>query len=311
MTLAPEHHAGRRARLAPIAELYPYESHFHQVDGGSMHYLDEGPREAAPVLALHGNPTWSFHFRALVDALSDERRVIVPDHMGMGLSDRPKDWRYDLEGHVSNLERLVLALDLKHLTLVLHDWGGAIGMGLATRHPERIGRIVVLNTAAFPGGRMPLRIALSRLPGMGRLAVQGGNAFLRAALSQAVEQPLPEAVRRGYLLPYLESQEREAIWRFVRDIPTTPQHPSFDTLQRIAKDLPCLANRPMSILWGERDWCFTPAFRRVWQERFPAAEVHRFEQAGHWVIEDAGSELLARLRVWLARTSPHPTERAS
>jgi haloalkane dehalogenase len=293
--------AAARERCAPFADLFPFEPHFQAVESGSLHYLDEGPRDAPVLLALHGNPTWSFYFRELVREFSRDHRVIVPDHMGMGLSDRPRGWSYDLAGHVANLERLADELELEEVTLALHDWGGAIGAGLAVKRPERVTRLVVLNTAAFIG-RMPWRIALSRTPGLGRIAVQGGNAFLRAALTQAVERPLPAAVRRAYLAPYARASEREAIWRFVRDIPASPGHPSFGLIESISTGLRTLADRPTCILWGERDGCYTPHYRRAWQERFPAAVVHRFVAAGHWVLEDAGTELLARLREWLQRT---------
>jgi len=175
-------------------------------------------------------------------------------------------------------------------------------MGAALRHPERIARIVITNTAAFPADRMPLRIALARTPVLGKLAVQGFNAFARAATHMAVERALPAEVRSAYLAPYASWSERLAIWRFVRDIPMSPGHPSFATLQSIASGLRRFASTPVSILWGERDWCFTPRFRLLWQERWPQAEVHRFDDAGHWVCEDAGERVVRALREWLART---------
>jgi haloalkane dehalogenase len=115
---------------------YPFESRWFATPAGSIHYLDEGPRDAPPLLMLHGNPTWSFYFRRLVRAFSREFRCVVPDHLGCGLSDKPRDWRYDLEGHATNLEQLVLDLDLSRITLVLHDRGGPIGLGFARRHPS-------------------------------------------------------------------------------------------------------------------------------------------------------------------------------
>jgi haloalkane dehalogenase len=296
----------RRSRalstVRPFAHLHPFEPRFLEQGEGALHYVDEGPRDAEPILCVHGNPTWSFYWRSIVSACRDRWRVIALDHLGCGLSDKHSGARYDLASHVERLERFVLELDLSRITLVVHDWGGAIGMGAALRHPERIARIVITNTAAFPADRMPLRIALARTPVIGQLAVQGFNAFARAATYMAVEHPLPEEVRRAYLAPYASWSERRAIWRFVRDIPMSAGDPSFATLQSIGSGLRRFTSTPASILWGERDWCFTPRFRLMWQERWPHAEVHRFDDAGHWVCEDAGERVVRALREWLART---------
>lgn len=281
--------------------LYPFHSHFTGPEGRRLHYLDEGERHASPLLLVHGNPTWSFCWRELVRAFRDSHRVVAPDHLGCGLSDKPGDWEYRLAGHVANLERLVLELDLRGITLVVHDWGGAIGMGLATRHPERFARLVVLNTAAFRSTRIPLRIAVCRLPLLGPLAVRGLNAFCLAATVMATTKGLAPSVRDGYLAPYGSWADRVAVLRFVQDIPLRPDHPSWPALVAIEGALPKLQEKPMLILWGERDWCFTPAFREEWQRRFPAAEVHELADAGHYVVEDAREEVIARLRAFLAR----------
>lgn len=279
--------------------LYPFASRWLDVDGGRMHYLDEGPRDAPPVLCLHGNPTWSFYWRALVGALSDRYRVIVPDHLGCGLSDKPQDWPYRLAGHVGNVRRLVDHLDLRGVSLVVHDWGGAIGFGAATADPGRYARFVVTNTAAFPSPRIPLRIAACRVPGFGALAVRGFNGFAGAAVVMATERGLAPAVRAGLLHPYGSWRDRIATLRFVEDIPMAPGHPSWATLSGIADRLATLRDRPMLLVWGERDWCFTPAFREEWQRRFPEAEVERIEDAGHYVLEDAPDRVCARVRAFL------------
>ena len=137
-------------RLAPIAEEYPFTPRFHaHPDGVVQHYVDEGPRTPAAALCLHGNPTWSFLWRNVIRTLSPRGRVVALDHIGCGLSDKPAHYGYRLEQHIANVERVVDALGLERITLIVHDWGGAIGMGFARRHPERIERIVVTNTAAF------------------------------------------------------------------------------------------------------------------------------------------------------------------
>ena len=124
-------------------DLYPFQSHFLNLGENNLHYLDEGKGDA--ILMVHGNPTWSFYYRNLVLAFRGHYRCVVPDHLGCGFSDKPQDYNYNLENHIQNLSKLVKFLDLKNITLVVHDWGGAIGMGFATRHPELIKRVVAVS----------------------------------------------------------------------------------------------------------------------------------------------------------------------
>jgi len=279
--------------------LYPFRSHELVLDGHRYHYLDEGQGE--PLLLVHGNPTWSFYWRNLVQGLRANHRVIVPDHIGCGLSDKPGDYNYRLAQHVENLARLVRELDLRNITLVAHDWGGAIGVGAALAEPARFSRFILMNTAAFRSSRMPLRIRVCRLPVFGRLAVQGLNAFARAALRMAVchrERMTPE-VRSGLLAPYDSWSHRQAIYRFVLDIPMGPKHPSYARLCQIEQGLPSLASHPWMFIWGMRDWCFTPEFLERFLEFIPAAEVHRLANAGHYVVEDAHERILPLVEQFL------------
>ena len=246
------------------------------------------------------------YWRELALAFASQMRVIAVDHLGCGLSDKPQRWTYTLEAHVANLERLLLELDLDEVTLAVHDWGGPIGMGVATRHPRRFARLVVTNTAAFPAPGLPPAIALGKLPVIGDVLIRGLNVFARAATRTTSVRPLPADVRRAYLAPYDSYAHRIAIRRFVQDIPTGPRHPSHATLSAIAAGLERLATKPTCIVWGERDWVFTPTFRGLWQERFPAAEVHPIESAGHYLLEDAGAEVVAIVRRFL---TAHPTTR--
>lgn len=280
--------------------LYPFTSRHLEVAGHRLHYLDEGPPDAPVVLALHGNPTWSFYWRALLLALREHHRVVVPDHLGCGLSDKPQGWPYRLEGHVANVRALVEHLDLRGITLVVHDWGGAIGFGAATADPGRYARFLVTNTAAFPSPRIPLRIAACRIPGLGALAVRGLNGFARAATRMATERGLAPEVAAGLVAPYDSWAARVATLRFVEDIPMRPSHPSWGALTRIAEALPTLSDRPMALVWGERDWCFTPAFREEWERRFPGATVDRVEDAGHYLMEDAPERVIGAARALLA-----------
>jgi pimeloyl-ACP methyl ester carboxylesterase len=309
---------GPLARFSPeqraeLAAEYPFASHRMQLAAGDLHYIDEGPREADPLLCVHGNPTWSFTFRHLVRAFRDEHRVVVPDHLGCGLSDKPQRWSYTLAAHVENLEHLVLAQDLRRITLVVHDWGGAIGFGLARRHPERIERLVILNTAAFTSPRIPLRIRVCRTPWLGSFLVRRLNVFAAGAARMALANPekLSPSARRGLLLPYDSHADRVAVARFVQDIPLRPGDPSWKELRETEAELGRFRALPACIVWGERDWCFTPHFLARWREILPEAEAHVLPDAGHYLLEEAPDEVERHVRDFLARhpLAPLPARR--
>ena len=272
---------------------YPFEGKNFSQPAGVMHYVDEGA--GRPVLFVHGNPTWSFYWRAALRALQGTHRVIAADHLGCGLSAKPQDWSYRLADHVDNLERLVLALDLRDITLVVHDWGGAIGLGVATRHPDRFRDFVITNTSAFRADKIPFRIAMCRTPVLGEMAVRGLNGFAAAAVFMATERGLSPAARAGLLAPYDSWQSRIATHRFVLDIPMNEGHPSWNTLAAIEACLPGLADKPMRLVWGERDWCFTPWFRTEFERRFPAAQSFPLPNAGHYVLEDEPDEVVRHI----------------
>ena len=278
---------------------YPWTGKTLDVNGGRMHYIDEGPRDAPVLLCVHGNPTWSFYWRRIIERFSDRFRVVVPDHIGCGLSDKPQGWPYRLEGHVDNLRHLITTLDLKDIRLVVHDWGGAIGMGAATRLRERFSALVVTNTAAFRSQQIPFSIATCKLPLYGPVAVRGFNGFARVATFRAVAKPLDPVAQEGLLYPYGSWADRIATLRFVQDIPMSPTHPSYEELTRIENGLSQLKDKPMLLLWGEQDFCFSPTFREEWQRRFPAAEVHPWADVGHYVMEDAPDRVLEAMTVFM------------
>ena len=283
--------------ITPFKDLYPFESHWLDLDQVRYHYLDEGPREPdTPVVVMvHGNPTWSFYYRTLIPTISQTHRVIVPDHVGCGLSDKPQDYAYTLNQHVENLEALIAHLGLENLTLIVHDWGGAIGMGYATRHPQNVARFVVFNTAAFFLPVIPLSLRLARSPVLGELVVRGLNGF--AGLAQiwatAHRERFTSPVRAGYLAPYDSWRNRIAIYRFVQDIPIGNDHPSRDTLNAIDTNLGLFRHHPMLIIWGAKDFVFTERnFLPEWQKRFPDAQVRVVPDAGHYVVEDAHERIV-------------------
>jgi len=279
-------------------ELYPFEPHWLTLPSGHrMHYVDEGPREAPVVLMLHGNPTWSFYWRRLISALRLSHRVIAPDHIGCGKSDKPGDesYSYRLAERVQDIEALVAQLRLQDITLAVHDWGGMIGMGWAHRHPDLVARLVVLNTAAFPmpsTKRLPASLWLARDTKAGALLVRGFNAFARGATRLAVTRvKLPKEVRDGLCAPYDSWAHRRAVLRFVQDIPLRESDPSFSLVRDVGEQLHQFNDRPVLICWGDRDFVFDEHFLRVWKSALPNAEVHQFPDCGHYVLEDAPAEI--------------------
>ncbi len=285
-------------------ELYPFEGRFFDLGHIRMHYLDEG--EGSPVLMVHGNPTWSFYYRNLVAGLRGEHRCIVPDHIGCGFSDKPgdDDYPYTLDRRIDDLGRLLETIEPGPLDLVVHDWGGLIGLGWAVRNPEMIRRLVILNTAAFhlPQGKtVPWQLRLVRNTRLGAFLVRGFNLFARGATTTAVtSKKLDRVVRDAYCAPYDSWSDRIATLRFVQDIPLEPIDPGYDTITATAQGLERFSDHPILICWGEKDFVFDHHFREEFERIWPHAEVHSFPEAGHYVLEDAGERILPLVRDFLS-----------
>lgn len=283
---------------------YPFTGKFLNLDGLKYHYLDEG--HGSPVVMVHGNPSWSFYYRNLVKALSKDHRCIVPDHIGCGFSDKPGDDRYDytLSRRVADLERLIDSLDLKErITLIVHDWGGMIGMSWAVRHPERVARLVILNTAAFhlPNAKpFPLALRLCRNSLIGTLLIRGFNAFAAGAAAIGCKiNPMPASLKQLYCRPYDSWQNRIATHRFVQDIPLKPGDRGYDFVSSTAAGLEQFRQLPMLIIWGEQDFVFDRHFLEEWQKRFPTAEVHSWKKGGHYILEDVRDEAIPLISAFL------------
>lgn len=294
----------------PLYPDYPFlPKRFERGNGIGLSYLDEGASDAEPVVMIHGNPSWSYYWRHLVAGLSDRYRCIVPDHVGMGLSDKPDDadYRYTLQSRVDDLERLIESLGLtKKITLAVHDWGGMIGFAWALKNPERIARLVVLNTASFPlpkTKKLPWQIALGRIPLLGAVLIRGFNFFARGAADLGVLRPIPSASRKALLAPYNSWANRRAVHRFVQDIPLQADDAAWNLVQQAEVQLPGYRDRPVFIGWGLQDFVFDQDFLAHFVKDLPNATQKIYGDAGHYVLEDKHEELVPAIRQFLDR---HP-----
>ncbi len=292
-------------------ELYPFEGRYLDINGHRLHTLDEGT--GSSVVMVHGNPSWSFYYRNLAMALRKNHRVIVPDHIGCGYSDKPPlaDYPYTLERRVEDFSRAMEELDPgDDITLVVHDWGGMIGLAWAVEHADRVKRIVLLNTSAFPlpsTKKMPWTLSLVRNTKVGEWLVLGLNAFSRGATRMAVtRRPMSAEIRKAYCAPYDSVANRIATLRFVQDIPLKPSDPSWKIVEETAGKLDRFNDTPVLVCWGAKDFVFDDHFLAEWRRRWPHAVVHRFEDCGHYILEDAADEVVARVRDFIG-THPVPT----
>ncbi len=271
-----------------------------------LHYIDQqdSAKAAETILMVHGNPTWSFYWRRLIGSLSADNRVVAVDHLGCGLSDKPVDYDYCLKSHVDNLCRLIDGLDLSQVTLMAHDWGGAIGLGALLARKERFKRIILFNTAAFPPPFIPFRIRVCRWPTRGKdwrpglqSVCQGSDLRWRPSRQGG----LPKTIADGFLFPYDSWQHRIAIYQFVKDIPLTNRHRTWAKLERIEAGLAGLAEWPIMLMWGMKDWCFRPQCLERLRQHWPAAVVHEVADAGHYVVEDAADQVEQRVNEFLGQ----------
>ncbi len=288
---------------------YPFQPQRFEVRPGiAMSYLDEGPRDGETVVMLHGNPSWSYYWRHLALGLRDRYRCIVPDHVGMGLSDKPGDekYRYTLQSRVEDIAALLGHLRIDGpVTLAVHDWGGMIGFGWALSHAAQVRRLVITNTAAFPlpaAKKMPWQLSFGRDSTLGALAIRGFNAFSGIASYVGVERRMPADVRRAYVAPYDSWANRIATLRFVQDIPLSEKDAAWPLVAEAGRRLHEFADRPAFIGWGLKDFVFDKHCLNEFTAALPNAQVQTFDDANHYVMEDKHEVLVPAIRAFLEAT---------
>ena len=281
------------------AELFPYESRFLDLDGCRLQYIDEG--QGPVLLLLHGNPTWSFLYRNLVARLRRRFRCVALDYPGFGLSSAPPDYGFTPAEHSTVVERFVAEIGLDSFTPVVHDWGGPIGLAVASRHPERVRALVIANTFAWPVDGNRHFEWFSRLMGgaVGRLAIRGANAFVNVMLPAGTRRRLSRLEMAHYRGPFPTPDSRMPSHVFPREIIA-----SREFLTEVGAGLARLGHLPALIAWGGRDFAFRDTERRRFEAAFPRHRSVVFEGAGHYLQEDVPEELASTIEGWWGEDGP-------
>lgn len=275
----------KKSEAELIKKHLPFKSHYITISGHQMHYIDEG--KGPVVLLLHGNPTWCFYYRNLIQELKSQFRVIAPDFIGMGLSDHPKNTHFRAADRIEHLQEFIDSLKLERFAVVMHDWGGSIGSGIAVRNASKIDRLIYLNTTLTVTESLPKIIKTAASPLIGKFLTMHTRRFLKLTTEVGVSKKLDKEVKKCYLLPYKTRARRSAIWDFVDDIPFTSQHPSYSSMLELASRIPDLADVPVQIIWGLKDPCFHREMLNHVAALFPQARVLEIPEASHLVLEDS------------------------
>lgn len=280
-------------KFAVDAELFPYTSHYIELkNGASVHYLDEG--EGPILLLLHGNPTWSFLYRHLVEELKKDFRVVVPDYPGFGLSTAPPGYEYTAAEQALAMMEFVEKLDLRGVTLMVQDWGGPIGFAVAERHPDRFDAFIIGNTWAWPLERSGHKMFSTLMGGWpGQFAAWCCNGIVHFFMSQGVEQELSDAELAMYLAPFAERSSRSATHIFPAQLWDADVF-----LQSVHEGLADIADRPVLIVWGVEDFAFQEPERTRFEALFPNHHTVLLENAAHFIQEDAPQEIAQAIRAW-------------
>ncbi len=285
---------GQKALKFEVDEaLFPFARHWVDLDRGArIHYVDEG--EGPVLLLLHGNPTWSFLYRHLIDRLRNDFRVVAPDYPGFGLSNAPPGFGFTAAEQARVMAEFVKRLDLKGITLMVQDWGGPIGFAVAEQYPERFDDFVIGNTWAWPlerRGQKMFSILMGGWPG--QFAAWCCNGVVRFFLSAGMEKELTDREMAMYLAPFAMRESRSPTHVFPAQLRDAKPF-----LARVYAGLPALTNRPALLVWGLEDFAFQQPERSRFEKLFGAHKTVLLENAGHFIQEDAPEKIAKAILEW-------------
>jgi haloalkane dehalogenase len=277
---------------------YPFAHHWQQVSAGALHYIDEG--QGDPIVFVHGTPTWSFEYRHVIKALSPTRRCIAFDHLGFGLSERPANFSYAPEEHAKNAIEFIEAKRLSSFDLVVHDFGGPIGLPILFRYPERVRRLIIFNTFMWSFDDDPEMSKRARMVNgaLGRWMYKHLNASLRLITPSAYgdKKKLTRKIHQQYLSVFTDKSARVLVlWALAKSLLG-----SRDFFQSLYDQRQLLQNRPTQIIWGMKDSAFQPHQLEKWRRIIPQAEVIELSNAGHWPHEEEPEEVIQSMKQFLS-----------
>ncbi len=284
-----------------VDSAFPWSPKSFQLKQGKMFYIDEGQGE--PLIFIHGNPTWSFIYRKFIAEFSQQYRTIAPDHLGFGRSEKPENADYSLDWHILNLTQFLSQLDLSSVTMILHDWGGPIGLGWATQNPEKIKRLILLNTWAFVSANqieLPEPLQSIKKSGLGEKLVIDHNVMVEKGILEGIcrRDTLNPKIMESYRAPFKNPSDRQSILKLVREIPTDITDGAAITIKTIQNNLKKL-RLPCLIIWGEQDPVFPTEILTMWRLYFPQATCHILKNASHFLQEDCPEEIIKYIRSFL------------
>ncbi len=275
-------------------ELFPFESRFLDVHGANVHYIDGG--DGPVFLALHGNPTWSFLYRHIVQGLTDRFRCVALDYPGFGLSTAPAGYRYTIAEHARVVDGFVDRLGLREVTMMVQDWGGPIGFWVATRHPQWFRAFVIGNSWAWPLRDRTTEVFSKVLgsSGLGGLLVRRADVFVNVFMRGGIRRKkLTPAERQMYKRPHPTPESRVPVHVMPREILA-----AHELLAEVERGLVRVADKPALIVWGEKDPGFKVPHRQRWERTFPNHRTHILRGASHYIQEDAPDEIVTAIKDW-------------
>lgn len=271
---------------------YPFESHYFELPTGKMHYVDEGTND--PIVMVHGNPGWSFEFRKTVKELSGTHRCIAPDHIGFGLSNKPFDWDYLPKSHAKNFELFMDSLNLKDITLVVSDWGGPIGLSYAINHPEKIKKLILLNTWMWSVEKDPYYRKFSKIMGgaFGRFMIKNFNTFGKKVVKKAMGDKKPARhIHEHYFKHLATKKDRKGCYIFPKEIIGSSKW--LDSLWQQREKINAI---PTTLIWGMKDIAFREKELNHWIENWHNPKVLKLKEAGHFPQEEAPEVVIGELK---------------